>query len=625
MRFLSSLLRRGSPFLNRSFSLADLDLNRGSVASIRDRFKLRLRRRFRSADSSPSSTRGAMPVSVAAAVEEGSPAKRFWIKSRKEAVFAEYTPFVVCLAAGGLDVETFKSYVAQDVHFLKAFAKAYEMAEECADDDDAKAAITELRNAILDELKMHSLVVQEWGIDPTKEIIPNSTTTKYIDFLIATASGKVDTEKGPGKIATPFERTKVAAYTIGAMTPCIRLYAHLGKELQMYLKQDANDHPYKKWIENYSSNSFEDTATQIEELLDKLSVSLTGEELELIGKLYHQAMKLEIEFFTAQPVVQHVVVPLIKLHNPEIQLILFSDFDLTCTALDSCSVLAEIAILTAAKADQSGSDRLITRSSSSDMKNSWDILSRHYTEEYEQCMESLLLSEEAEEFDYESLFKSLRLLSDFEKKANSRVVESGVLKGMNLDDIKRAGERMALQDGCKKFFQVLINLKEKMSVDLHILSYCWCADLIRSAFSSVGCLDDLIIHSNEFAYEEAVSTGEIVRKMESPLDKVEKFKSIISSNGSNHKNLSIYIGDSVGDLLCLLEADIGIVVGSSTSLRRVGKHFGVSFVPLFPGVINKQRQLDRQDSPIWKGTSGVLYTVSSWAEIQAFVTGHSNC
>ncbi|XP_073007991.1 bifunctional TH2 protein, mitochondrial-like isoform X2 [Typha latifolia] len=530
MRFLSALLRRGSPFLNRSFSLADLDLdlNRGSVASIRDRFKLRLRRRFRSADSSPSSTRGAMPVSVAAAVEEGSPAKRFWNKSRKEAVFAEYTPFVVCLAAGGLDMETFKSYVAQDVHFLKAFAKAYEMAEECADDDDAKAAITELRNAILDELKMHSLVVQ-------------------------------------------------------------------------------------------------DTATQIEELLDKLSVSLTGEELELIGKLYHQAMKLEIEFFTAQPVVQHVVVPLIKLHNPEIQLILFSDFDLTCTALDSCSILAEIAILTAAKADQSGSDRLITRSSSSDMKNSWDILSRHYTEEYEQCMESLLLSEEAKEFDYESLFKSLQLLSDFEKKANSRVVESGVLKGMNLDDIKRAGERMALQDGCKKFFQALINLKEKMNVDLHILSYCWCADLIRSAFSSVGCLDDLIIHSNEFAYEEAVSTGEIVRKMESPLDKVQKFKSIISSNGSSGKNLSIYIGDSVGDLLCLLEADIGIVVGSSTSLRRVGKHFGVSFVPLFPGVINKQRQLDRQDSPIWKGTSGVLYTVSSWAEIQAFVTGHTNC
>lgn len=100
-------------------------------------------------------------------------------------------------------------------------------------------------------------VVQEWGIDPTKEIIPNATTKKYIDFLIGTASGKVDGGKGTGKIATPFEKTKLAAYTVGAMAPCMRLYAFLGKELQVFLKQDQNSHPYKKWIENYSSKSFE--------------------------------------------------------------------------------------------------------------------------------------------------------------------------------------------------------------------------------------------------------------------------------------------------------------------------------------------------------------------------------
>lgn len=34
------------------------------------------------------------------------------------------------------------------------------MAGECADDDDAKATINELRNAVLDELKMHNSVVQ---------------------------------------------------------------------------------------------------------------------------------------------------------------------------------------------------------------------------------------------------------------------------------------------------------------------------------------------------------------------------------------------------------------------------------------------------------------------------------
>lgn len=34
------------------------------------------------------------------------------------------------------------------------------MAEECSDDDDAKATIRELRKAVIEELKMHNSVVQ---------------------------------------------------------------------------------------------------------------------------------------------------------------------------------------------------------------------------------------------------------------------------------------------------------------------------------------------------------------------------------------------------------------------------------------------------------------------------------
>lgn len=36
----------------------------------------------------------------------------------------------------------------------------YEMAEECADDDDAKAAIFELKKGVLEAIKMHDSVVQ---------------------------------------------------------------------------------------------------------------------------------------------------------------------------------------------------------------------------------------------------------------------------------------------------------------------------------------------------------------------------------------------------------------------------------------------------------------------------------
>lgn len=137
----------------------------------------------------------------------------------------------------------------------------------------------------------------------------------------------------------------------------------------------------------------QEQAVQIEELLDRLSVSLTGEELNLIEKLYRHAMKLEIEFFAVQPTTS-AVVPLTELHDAVEQLLIFSDFDLTCTVVDSSAILAEIAILTASKIDQGVAD---AKKISSDVRNSWDALSNQYTEEYEVCIESLLPKEEGED------------------------------------------------------------------------------------------------------------------------------------------------------------------------------------------------------------------------------------
>ncbi|PSR92802.1 Aminopyrimidine aminohydrolase [Actinidia chinensis var. chinensis] len=547
-------------------------------------------------------------------------AKRFWIKFHKESILALYSPFVVCLASGNLNLDTFRQYIAQDVHFLKAFAQAYELAEECADDDDAKAAISQLRKGVLEELKMHDSFVQEWGSDKVKDSTLNSATVKYTDFLLATASGKIEGVKGPGKLATPFERTKLAAYTLGAMVPCMRLYAFIGKELRALLDSNESDHVYQKWVHNYSSASFQASALQTEELLDKLSISLTGEELQIIEKLYHQAMKLEIEFFCAQPLVQQTVVPLSRENNTaEHCFKIFSDFDLTCTVVDSSAILAEIAIVTAPKSDQSQPENQIVRMPSADLRNTLGVLSRQYTEEHEECIERILFADKAERFDYEGLHKALEKLSDFEKRANFRVIESGVLKGLNLEDIKRAGERLILQDGCTGFFSSVVKNKN-LNAHVHLLSYCWCADLIRSAFSAGG-LNRLNVHANEFVYENSISTGEIVKKVESPIDKAQAFRDILKNSSTDKKDLTVYIGDSVGDLLCLLEADVGIVVGSSSSLRRVGNHFGVSFFPLFPGLVKKQRECGGGSSSSWKGLSGILYTVSSWAEIHAFILG----
>ena len=56
--------------------------------------------------------------------EEESVARRFWNRSQKEIDRAVYSPFVVCLAAGNLEMECFREYISQDIHFLNAYVHA---------------------------------------------------------------------------------------------------------------------------------------------------------------------------------------------------------------------------------------------------------------------------------------------------------------------------------------------------------------------------------------------------------------------------------------------------------------------------------------------------------------------
>lgn len=78
---------------------------------------------FRSAVAAFSSAMAIPPNIAVNHSEEALPGK-LWIKFSRECLFSIYSPFAVSLAAGNLEIETFRHYIAQDVHFLKAFAHA---------------------------------------------------------------------------------------------------------------------------------------------------------------------------------------------------------------------------------------------------------------------------------------------------------------------------------------------------------------------------------------------------------------------------------------------------------------------------------------------------------------------
>ena len=71
----------------------------------------------------------------------------------------------------------------------------------------------------------------------------------------------------------------------------------------------------------------------------------------------------------------------------------------------------------------------------------------------------------------------------------------------------------------------------------------------------------------------------------------------------------VYVGDSVTDLLAMLAADVGIVVGASATLRQVTEAYGIEMRPLVGALA--------QD----KAASGVVYTAASWHDITLALFG----
>jgi thiaminase/transcriptional activator TenA len=63
-------------------------------------------------------------------------ARRLWVDNAELAARALAHPFVRGIADGSLPREVFSGYVAQDAHFLEAFARAYALALAASPDTE---------------------------------------------------------------------------------------------------------------------------------------------------------------------------------------------------------------------------------------------------------------------------------------------------------------------------------------------------------------------------------------------------------------------------------------------------------------------------------------------------------
>lgn len=201
-----------------------------------------------------------------------SPSATLWQDNTDLAADALAHPFVRRLGDGTLPQPVFAGYVAQDAFYLESFARAYALAVAHSPDRAGFDAFADLLAGVRDELRLHEGYARQWGID-LAAVEPLPATLAYTDFLLATAA--------LGSLGQ----------TCAALTPCMRLYAHLGTSLAAREPDDR----YGDWIRTYADPGFEELAATLERLLDTYADA--GDSRT--ATVYRRAMRLEVGFFDA--------------------------------------------------------------------------------------------------------------------------------------------------------------------------------------------------------------------------------------------------------------------------------------------------------------------------------------
>ncbi len=190
-------------------------------------------------------------------------------------------PFLTGLTDGTLDSDVFAQYVAQDVHYLRDYARALSIVAAKAPTLTDTAMFARHAAEVFDvELALHSALLPELGLDATAiDQAPATPTTRaYTSYLLATAYG--------GSFADG----------LAAVLPCYWIYAEVGANL---IRRGSADRRYQRWIDSYGGEEFAKTVAEVLELTDRTGPTLSQPEKAVATAHFVTTARYEWMFFDA--------------------------------------------------------------------------------------------------------------------------------------------------------------------------------------------------------------------------------------------------------------------------------------------------------------------------------------
>ncbi|KAJ1937326.1 hypothetical protein EC988_007924, partial [Linderina pennispora] len=174
-----------------------------------------------------------------------------------------------------------------------------------------------------------------------------------------------------------------------------------------------------------------------------------------------------------------------------------------------------------------------------------------------------------------------RLLDDYseglrpvEEASLQRITEHKILSGATHQDFRNGGALVKFRQGAAALLNRAVG-----EMPVYVVSVNWSKDFIYGALQANGVMaENITVYSNDSEFDiKGVSTGVLKPEMVVAGDKVNVMARIKRDfAGARHEQVRVaYAGDSLTDLPAMMDADLGIFVGNSSSVTSWCKNMGI--------------------------------------------------
>lgn len=273
-----------------------------------------------------------------------------------------------------------------------------------------------------------------------------------------------------------------------------------------------------------------------------------------------------------------------------------TDFDLTLTQKDTSYL--------AFKSKQ----KYIDASNETKLQfiDEWNKRGKSYYENYLRKIDDCLLTfPPVHQLNIEVFKKFMEEIDNYNLNSRYNLAEAEMFHDVVTHDLHNLIQEIDFYPHAK---ETLEKFQEDQKIASKILSVNWFPNLLHLSLSGLVTPDNIVsAHLPKFHNKTTSNNTDWPGVEFGPCASCCDKQSWIKKWNDESNHVIIYAGDSITDLLALVEATYGIIFGESKNTRKVAKHFGIIVKPLASFNV---------DTDICKS---VLYSTSSWLEIESFV------